>query len=132
MGWPSRMTRPVNICMRGCQPGHGFWAGRNPVGAYSGDGLGVEHGHVDGARRHAESLSDPVDVYEPLGWWQGDDDGSRISHCRLDDRGAPVAQGWGEAGVENGVGKAARSFDGHPQRDGAVAVEEVGGIESIG
>jgi hypothetical protein len=87
---------------------------------------------VDGAGRHAEGLGDPVDVGQPPAGWQSDDDGAYLAQCRVHVRGAAVARGRGEAHGEQGVGESAGGLDGRAQRGGAVAVQQVGGVESVG
>ncbi len=87
---------------------------------------------MQGAGRHAEYLSDPVDVREPPARWQSDDDGAHIAKRGLNVRGAPVVRSRGEPCVEQDGGEAARGVDGRPQRGGAVTLEEVGRIEPVG
>ncbi len=120
------MTCLVTILVWGRQSGRPLGASRG-LARRRGD-LGGEHGPVDGAEWHAEGLGDAVDVGQPSAGWQSDDDGAYLAHVR----GAPIVQGRGEAGVEQGGGEAARGVDGRLQRGGAVAVGEVGGIEPVG
>src|SRR3954451_15681032 len=60
----SRLSRPVKFLVGGRQAGGLLGTVRGPAECCCGR-LGVEHGPVDGAGRHAEGLGDLVDVGQP-------------------------------------------------------------------
>ena len=127
---PSRMTRPVTILVWGRQAGR-CWGpvvvlrGGAVVGSVSSTALWTVPG---GTPRASVTRS----------MWASHRLGGRATMMAPTSRSAAwrsaglLSASRGEAGVEQGVGEAARGVDGRPQRGGAVAVEEVGGIEPVG